>query len=422
MTTGLPAHPVTLMKNRLHACILIIIMATASNGASREFDYDESKVADFNLPDPLEGISDAGAWPARRAEILTMFEDQMFGKAPVFDKKGMKVTREIADQDFLNGSAILSQPVLHVAGCKVQLMIVRPANTSNAVPAFLAYNFRGNHTVHKDPAIALTGGWVFRAKNNKATEEQRGLSANRWDIEEIIKQGYALVTVYCGDVDPDFHDGFKNGVHAEYGKPEPGQWGTIAAWSWGLSRALDHLEDVPAIDASRVAVMGHSRLGKTSLWAGASDTRFALVISNNSGCGGAALSKRRFGETVHRINSSFPHWFCDNFKKYNNKESQLPFDQHMLLALVAPRPLYVASAEKDLWADPHGEFLAAKGADPVYRILGTEGLPVKDMPAIDQPVHGRIGYHIRSGKHDVSAYDWKQYLAFANKHLKKKGR
>mgnify|MGYP006185127861 CR=1 FL=1 len=410
------------MKHHLHACIFMVAMATASTAAPGGFNYTEAKVPELDLPDPLKGVPDAKSWPARRAEIFTMLEDQMFGKAPAFDKKSMKVTRKIPDRVFLNDTAILSQPVLHLAGCKVQLMVVRPVNASEAVPAFLAYNFRGNHTVHKDPAIALTGEWVPRTKDNKASEDQRGQSAQRWDIQGIIKSGYALVTVYCGDVDPDFHDHFKNGVHADYGKPDPGQWGTIAAWAWGLSRVLDHLEDEPAIDAKRVAVMGHSRLGKTSLWAGASDTRFALVISNNSGCGGAALSKRRFGETIHRINSSFPHWFCDNFKKYNNKEDQLPFDQHMLLALVAPRPLYVASAEADRWADPHGEFLAAKGADPVYRILGTEGLPTDNMPAVDKPVHGRIAYHIRSGKHDVTSYDWKQYLAFADKHLKKQGR
>ncbi len=409
------------MKHHLLACIFMVTMATTSTAAPSGISYNEDKTPKLDLPDPLKGVQDAKSWPARRTEIFAMIEDQMFGKAPEFDKKSMKVTRKIPDRIFLSGKAVLSQPALHFAGCNVQLMIVRPADTREPVPAFLAYNFRGNHTVHQDPAIALASGWVPRTKGNKASEDHRGQSSPRWDIQKIIEKGYALVTVYCGDVDPDFHDHFKNGVHAKYGKPDAGQWGTIAAWSWGLSRILDYLEDEPAIDAKRVAVMGHSRLGKTSLWAGASDTRFALVISNNSGCGGAALSKRRFGETVHRINSSFPHWFCDNFKKYNNKEDILPFDQHMLLALVAPRPLYVASAEKDQWADPRGEFLAAKGADPVYRILGTEGLPADNMPAVNKPVHGRIGYHIRSGKHDVTSYDWKQYLAFADKHLKKKG-
>jgi hypothetical protein len=210
-------------------------------------------------------------------------------------------------------------------------------------------------------------------------------------------------------------------VHGLYEQqPDSTSWGAIAAWAWGLSRAMDYIETVSSIDSKKVIVMGHSRLGKTALWAGATDKRFAMVISNNSGCGGAALSKRVFGETVGSINVSFPYWFCKNFNKYNEKEELLPVDQHQLLSLIAPRPLYVASGEEDLWADPKGEFLSCVGASPVYVLLGEKGFPASEMPSANSPVVGSIGYHVRSGGHDITLYDWQQYLDFADLHLHKK--
>ncbi len=392
------------------------LFAVTASAQRPGFNYDELKVPSYELPDPLmfnngEPVRSPADWiNRRRAEILALFEEHVYGRSPARPEKAHFELPEQND-NVLGGKARRKQVTVYFAagkqGPRMDLLLYLPIGTSNPVPVFLAPNFSGNHTIQPDPAVRLA---------KSATEVSRGTKAGRWAVDKILERGYGLATVYYEDIDPDFDDGFQNGVHALDESRRPDSWGSLAAWSWGLSRVLDYFETDADIDHERVALMGHSRLGKAALWAGAADERFAIVISNNSGCGGAALSRRRFGETIKRINTSFPHWFNDNFTAYNDNEDALPVDQHMLLALIAPRPLYVASAEEDQWADPNGEFLSAMHAGAVYELLGEKGLGVGEQPAVEHPIMNTVGYHVRKGKHDVTEYDWLRYLDFADMH------
>ena len=400
------------------------------------------------MPDPsaVDQTSRKSALTAQwkegcRPELLRLFETQVYGKVP---KLGRPVEPRFEvkseDKQALNRTAIRRQVTVFFSeepdGPRMHLLLYMPKKAEGAarVPVFLGLNFRGNHTIHPDPGITLSRTWMRDigkgVVNHQATESSRGSDALSWPVERILASGYALATVYYGDLDPDYDDGFKNGIHPLFyrpgqTRPAANEWGSIGyAGVRGLSGRSTILAIAFEIDPGKVVLMGHSRLGKTALWAGAQDPRFAIVISVQSGCGGAALSRRIFGETVQQINTSFPHWFCTNFRQYNSHEDNLPVDQHELLALIAPRPVLVCSAQEDLWADPKGEFLGALAADPVYRLLGTDGLAVTEMPAPanDQLVKSSIGYRIRPGKHEVTTDDWDAFIDFADHHFKRPGR
>jgi hypothetical protein len=399
-----------------------------------EVIYEEARVPAYTLPDPLvtsngEKVTRAEQWPARRAQILALFEEQMYGKTPAAAAK-VSVEWEEKGAEVFGGRGMRKQARLwfehNERRLSLDVLIYLPADQSGPIPVFVGLNFCGNHAIQEDPHIRLSQAWMSKngggGEDFRATDASRGIESSRWPVERILGRGYGVVTAYYGDLDPDFDDGFQNGVHPLFYQPGqsvpgPAEWGAIGAWAWGLSRVMDFLEEDTDIDSTRVAVLGHSRLGKTALWAGAQDTRFRLVISNDSGCGGAALSRRCFGETVELINRNFPHWFCKNFHQYDRSENSLPVDQHMLVALMAPRPVYIASAAEDLWADPKGEFLSAYHAAPVYRLLGTDGLAADELPPLEEQILSQIGYHIRPGKHDVTQFDWDCFMDFADLHL-----
>ncbi len=416
-----------------------LLSIPAMSAASRPARLDDSPVPPYSLPDPLlcaDGtmVRDPATWQAkRRPELRGLLTREVYGRAPVGRPGQMHSEVTSVDRKALGGAATRKEVTIWFApghaGPALHLLIYLPNAEAHPGPwpAFLGLNFYGNHTVHRDPGITLSEAWIPSeapgAVDHRATDAARGSDASKWQIEAVLARGYASVTAYCGDVCPDRPDGMSAGVNGWLGRPDANDragdaWGAIGIWAWGLSRALDYLETDRDIDAKRVALHGHSRLGKAALWAGAQDQRFALVISNDSGCGGAALNKRIHGETVASINQAFPHWFCRNFRRYDNNEAALPVDAHELLALIAPRPLYVASAEDDDWADPRGEFLAVRAAEPVYRLFGRTGPDGDDVPPVNQPEGDALRYHIRTGKHDMTAYDWSCYLDFADRWLR----
>jgi hypothetical protein len=428
----------TVPKTWLTALALGWLVPDFAVAAPTPANLDEAKVPAYVLPDPLEDsaggrVTDAAGWRVRRAELLELATREMYGRALLDRPEDMHLVVTAEDPQALGGRATRREVTLRFGRAadapRMHLLVYLPNHVAGPRPAFVGLNFDGNHTTTDDPAVAVAEDAVYpetarsRPRGKAPQPKARGSQSERWQIARVIDRGYATATAWYYDLCPDRVEGMEQNVAAlaAGGSTEgraPEAWGAVAVWAWGLSRALDYLETEPRVDARRVLVHGHSRLGKAAVWAAATDERFAGLISNNSGCGGAALSKRFFGETVGLINHRFPHWFSRSFRRYDDREADLPFDQHQILALVAPRPLYVASAAEDLWADPKGEYLALAAAGPVYDLLGQPSLGAAPMPAVDQPIAtAAMGYHVRTGKHDITAYDWDRFLDFADRAL-----
>jgi hypothetical protein len=362
----------------------------------------------------------------RRPELRDLMAHYMYGYLPPPEKVTATVERE--DRQALGGKATLKEVTLAFGPPdmpRIHLLLVVPNQRRGPAPVFVGMNFSGNHTLVNDPQVRLPTAWMYPnrpgVQNNRATGAGRGTQTDVWAIDQTIDRGYAVATFYSGDVDPDRAD-VREGVQphlVKQGKIKPGPdaCGTIMAWAWGIHRAVDYLVADKDLDKDRIAVVGHSRLGKTALLAAAFDDRIALAIPLQAGCGGTAPSRGKVGESVKRINTSFPHWFDAVFKEFNDQPERLPFDQHGLVALVSPRPVLFSNAVEDTWANPVGQFQVLQAADPVYRFLGVEGLAAKEMPEPNRLVASRLGYYIRPGKHSMTRGDWKVFLDFADRHL-----
>ncbi len=417
-------------------CIMRLLATPFVIAASPAPNYDEALVRPLLLPDVLAGpdevpAASVPAWEQRsRPHQLMMLEKFVYGRRLPSVPVAVVGKVERADVEIDGVQAVRLQVRLRLgtaAAAPTTNVLVYLPRQPGEHPLFLKLNFRGNQAETEDRGVWLPEVWMptddaAGIVGNRATEASRGKNARRFPVAAMVGRGYGMATAYCGDFFPDRPDGRPDSVLKSLGRPLEGglpadEPGAIAAWSWGLSRILDWLITLPAVDAGKVIVVGHSRLGKTALWAGATDPRFAMIVSNESGCGGAALSRRNYGETIAVITQRFPHWFCPTLASYADREIELPCDQHALLALAAPRPLYVSSAEEDRWADPRGEFLAAVAASPVWKLYGRVGLGTEEYPAVDTPIGETIGYHVRRGKHDLLLYDWTQFADFADRRL-----
>jgi hypothetical protein len=424
------------------AWLAVLLILFAGTARAADFPEPAKLPARPELPDPLvmfngDKVTTKEQWlTKRRPELRELFQHYMYGKMPIprtpaAGPPGSRVLHE--DKKAFGGKATLREIALapHDEAPRFHVLLVMPNERKGPVPCFVGLNFCGNHALVNDPKVRIPTVWMYPGpgvKDNKATEEGRGKQAEVWALEQSIDRGYAVATFYNGEIDPDQKDK-REGLRPWFVPVKIDEAagcapGTIMAWAWGIHRVVEYVEMFPReIDPKRIAVVGHSRLGKTALVAAAFDDRIALVIPHQAGCGGSAPSRTKNpkAETVKRINTSFPHWFDDNFKKFNDDVERLPFDQHCLVALVAPRPVLLTNAVEDQWANPEGQFEMLKAAEPVYRLLGAGGLDAKTMPEPGKLIDSTLGYYIREGKHSMTREDWKVFLDFADKQLGKPG-
>jgi hypothetical protein len=392
------------------------------------------KIADLpdrpDLPDPLvmldgSKVTTREEWSSkRRPELKALFQHYMYGEIPPAPAK-VSATIEHEDRTAFGGKATLKEIALAVGPPEVppiHLLLVVPNRRSGPVPVFVGLNFSGNHSLVSDPKVRIPTAWMYPGyagvREHHATEAGRNAFADSWALEQSIDRGYAVATFYNGDIDPDRPDergGLRPYLKTIGSATGPQECGTIAAWAWGLLRAVDYLVTDKDIDPKRIAAFGHSRLGKTVLLAAAFDERIALAIPHQAGCGGTAPSRGKVGESVKQINDHFPHWFCGEFKEFNGRPERLPFDQNCLAALVAPRPVLFSNAVEDTWANPKGQFEVLRSAEAVYHLLGATGIEAKEFPPVGTLAGGTLGYFIRPGKHSTTPKDWKVFLDFADK-------
>ena len=443
------------------ALLALMTTAAALRAAEPSFPDPKSLPVHVALPDPLvltdgQAVTTREAWQEKRVpELRALFQHYEYGVFPPPAKVTAKVLRE--DKAALGGKATLREIVLSLSqpeGAEIHLLLVTPNDAKKASPVFLGLNFNGNHALLADPQIFVPATW--KSHKGQTLEQSRGSELDTWAVDQTIARGYALATFWNSEVVPDDKDAaeamlkkfrllsrvadlYKNPTGdasvrisaSDVGERGPSDTATIAAWAWCLSRAVDYLVTDPAIDAKRIAVVGHSRNGKTALLAAAFDDRIALAVPSQAGCGGSApcrvseeLAKegpngRPTVETVRQINKSFPHWFCGNFKAFNDEPARLPFDQHELIALCAPRPVLLSCATEDVWANPSGQFEMLRAADPVYKLVAGDGLGATEMPAVSTPLPSRLGYYIRPGKHSMTRSDWAVWLDYADKWLRR---